>query len=398
MEERGMDRSERGRLEYAALMGSAPEETLAGVRRRSPQMYDAVIEAAFGGVLAHAELGRATRELVTVAMLAAAGGAERQLAVHVRAALRNGVAAAELRALAEHVSVYAGFPRALNALDVVDDVLAASGVAGPTPLRRIDVGDHETVAACLGDRGPAVVLVHALGLDWRMWEPVMATLSAGRRVFAYDIRGHGLAAGHASEFTMADAAADLIGVLDALGLDRAHVVGLSYGGGIAQTAALAHAGRFASLSLLATTDHPFDAFEGRARSGEVDGMAAQLVPSLTRWFTPAALATNGWGVRYAREQLLRGNAADWAGTWRAFKGLDVQGRLDRFDAPTLVLAGELDSSTTPEIMRGIAARIPGSRYQELAGTPHMQTLEQPDLVAAALDEFLPAERPVEAAL
>jgi 3-oxoadipate enol-lactonase len=391
-----VERSARGRLEYTALMGSNPEQTLAEVRRRSPQMYDAVIEA-FGGPLANAELGRAARELATVAMLAAMGGAERQLAVHVQAALRIGVAASELRALAEHVSVYAGFPRALNALAVIDEVAAAAGVDGPLPVRRIDVGHHETVVAQAGEHGPAVVLLHALGLDRRMWDPVMGPLSAGRRVFAYDLRGHGWAAGHGAQITMTDVAADLIGVLDALDLDQAHVVGLSYGGGIAQTAADAHPKRIASLALLATTDHPFAAFEGRARSGEVDGMAAQVVPSLTRWFTPAALATDGWGVRYAREQVLRGNAADWAGAWRAFVGLDVEGRLAQFEAPTLVLAGELDASTTPEIMRGIAARVPGSRFQELPGTPHMQTLERPELVAAALDEFLPADRPAGAA-
>ncbi|MGI5130059.1 alpha/beta fold hydrolase [Pseudonocardia sp. CA-107938] len=385
-----MERSARGRLEYAALMGSDPEQALADVRRRSPQMYDAVVETAFGGPLAHAELGRASRELATVSMLAALGGAERQLAVHVAAALRLGIAASELRALAEHVSVYAGFPRALNALAVIDEVVAAAGIDGPLPVRRIDVGHHETIVAQAGTDGPAVVLLHALGLDWRMWEPVMAPLAVGRRVFAYDIRGHGWAAGHGAAFTMTDVADDLIGVLDALELDQAHVVGLSYGGGIAQTAAVAHPKRVASLALLATTDHPFTAFEARARSGEVDGMAAQVVPSLTRWFTPAALATDGWGVRYAREQVLRGNAADWAGTWRAFTGLDVQGRLHRFDAPTLVLAGELDASTTPEIMRGIADRVPDSQYRELPGTPHMQTLERPELVAAALDEFLPA--------
>jgi pimeloyl-ACP methyl ester carboxylesterase len=175
---------------------------------------------------------------------------------------------------------------------------------------------HDTTVAGLGDHGPAVLLVHALGLDWRMWETVMVALCAGRRVFAYDIRGHGSAAGAPTRFSMADTAADLIGVLDALELDRAHVVGLSYGGGIAQTAAVAHPDRFASLSLLATTV---------------------------------------------------------------------------FAPPVLVLAGALDASTTPEIMQAISAAIPDSRYRELPDTPHMQTLERPDLVAAALDEFLPTE-------
>jgi len=220
---------------------------------------------------------------------------------------------------------------------------------------------------------------------------VMERLSPGRRVFAYDLRGHGWAAGSPVPFTMADAAADLIGMLDVLDVDRAHVVGLSYGGGIAQTAALSHPGRFDSLVLAATTSYPFEAFEARASSAETDGMDAQVAPSLTRWFTPAALAVNSWGVRYARECVRRADPADWAAAWRSFKGLDVQDRLGTLRLRTLVLAGELDASTPPGLMAGIAERVPGAAYLELPGTPHMQTLERPELVAEALDEFLPKE-------
>jgi 3-oxoadipate enol-lactonase len=381
-----MDDHERGRREYEALIGTPPQERLAELRLRAPLLYDAVI-GAFAQTLARPELGRAQREIATVAILAAVGGAERQLASHAAAALRAGVAPSELVALCEHVAVYAGFPRALNAIVVIDDVVAEAGSGRPLPLREVSLSDHETLVAQAGDAGPAVVLVHALGLDWRMWEAVMARLAAGRRLFAYDIRSHGRAAGSPTPFTMADTADDLIGVLDALGLDRAHVVGLSFGGGIAQTAAVAHPERVESLALLATTDHPFEAFEGRARSGEVDGMEAQVVPSLTRWFTPHALAADPWGVRYARERVRRASPRDWAASWRAFEGLDVQGRLTGL--PTLVLAGELDASTTPEIMAGIARAIPGAAYEELPGTPHMQTLERPALVAQALDRFLP---------
>jgi 3-oxoadipate enol-lactonase len=104
-------------------------------------------------------------------------------------------------------------------------------------------------------------------------------------------------------------------------------------------------------------------------------MAAQVIPSLTRWFTPDALAANGRGVRYARERVLRGNPTDWAATWRAFKGLDVQDRLATLEPPTLVLRGEADAATIlePEIIADITKRIPGASYQELRGAPHMQT-------------------------
>jgi 3-oxoadipate enol-lactonase len=373
-------------------MGTPSEDALAELRLRSPQLYDAVVEGACGVTLARAELSRAVREIATVAILAAGGGAERQLATHARAALRAGVAASELLALCEHVAVYAGFPRALNALTVIDEVLTDAGIQRPASLRRIRLPDHETLVAQMGEAGPAVVLIHALGLDWRMWETVMNRLAADHRVFAYDIRSHGSAAGSPTPFTMADTAADLLGVLDALGFERAHIVGLSFGGGIAQTAAVSQPERFESLALLATTDYPFDAFEARARSGERDGIDAQIVPSLTRWFTPDALAVNDWGVRYARERIRRGDPADWAASWRAFKGLDVQNRLGALELRTLVLAGELDASTTPEIMAGIAERIPGAVYQQLPGTPHMQTLERPELVAAALERFLAVQQ------
>lgn len=322
-------------------------------------------------------------------MLSALGDTERQLTTHVKAALRHGLAASEIVALCEHVSVYAGMPRALNTLAVVDQVLAEAAMARPLKPRKVHLGDHDTIVASAGDIGPAVVLIHALGLDWRMWEAAMAHLASGRRVFAYDIRGHGSATGAPTPSTMGQLGADLIGMLDALGLERAHVVGLSYGGGIAQTAAVVAPDRFESLALLGTTDFPFEAFEARARAAETEGMAAQVGASLTRWFTSQAVAVNPWGVRYAREHILRADPSNWAAAWRAFKSLNVQGRLDRFAAPVLVLAGELDASCPPDLMEGIARRIPGSTFQVVPGAPHMMSLERPEIVARALSNLLP---------
>lgn len=86
---------------------------------------------------------------------------------------------------------------------------------------------------------------------------------------------------------------------------------------------------------------------------------------------------------------LRGEPVQWAEAWRAFKGLDVQGRLADFDRPTLVLAGELDASTTPEIMAAVAERIARARYEVLPAAPHMQTLAVPGPVSQALTSFLP---------
>ncbi len=379
----------RGEAHFARLMARRPDEALSAVRAASPQMYDWLVNGPFAGPLSGSELTMDQRELATVAVLCALGDTEPQLAAHAAAALGQGITAAELRGIPLHVSVYAGLPRALNALTVIDRVLAEAGTPAPPSLHQVALGDHGTTVAQAGVAGPPVVLVHALGLDWRMWEPVITQLAAGRRVYAYDLRGHGSATEAPRPSTMNDLAADLLAVMDALGLDRAHVVGLSYGGGIVQTAATLTHERFESMTLMATTNVAFEAFEGRARSIENHGMAAQVAPSLVRWFTPDALAVNDWGVRYARDCLLRGDPGHAAAAWRAFATLDIERKLTAFGAPTLVLAGERDASTTPEVMSRIASDIPTARYAEMPGTPHMPTLEQPSLVVNALDEFLP---------
>ena len=162
---------------------------------------------------------------------------------------------------------------------------------------RIRVSDHETTATVRGTRGPAVLLVHSLGLDRRMWDPVLDRLAGGRRVVAYDVRGHGSAAAAPLPFTMAATATDLVAVLDALDLDTAHVAGLSLGGAITQAAAVAAPERFASLTLMAAPDRPMpEAFEERARLAETGGMTPLIAPTLERWFTPEALAADTEGV------------------------------------------------------------------------------------------------------
>lgn len=382
---------ERGSRAFRALTGRDPQPTLDTVRNQSPLMYRWLIEGAFSLPLADQRLSWRDREIATVAVLTALGGAEPQLRVHLAAALNHDITADELRALVEHTSVYAGFPRALNALDRLADVLAPAGAAAPVPVRPLAMSDHITQLAHVGDSGPAVVLLHALGLSWHMWEPVISRLAVGRRVLAYDLRGHGAASDAHPPTDLTVLSDDLLEVLAAEDLDRAHVVGLSYGGGIAQTFAVRHPDAVLSLTLAATTDQPFESFGQRAAAVESQGPAAQVAASLTRWFTPEALAENRWGVRYARECILRGDPAQVAAAWRSFSRLDVAGRLQHWDRPTLVLCGERDASTGPEVMTRIAENVGGATYVELPGAPHMPTLEVPHLVIDALDRFLPRE-------
>lgn len=379
----------RGSRVFRELTGHDPETTLATIRRESPQMLDWLLNGAFGQPLADPRLTGRDRELATVAMLIALGDTAPQLRVHLDAALHQGVTTAELRALTEHASVYAGFPRALNALATLNDLLLERGQADPVPTRTIELRDHRTQLGQVGGTGPAVVLLHALGLSWHMWEPVIRDLADGRRVYAYDLRGHGSAAEAPAPTDLMSLADDLRAVLDHEELSGAHIVGLSYGGAVAQTFAVHHRASVLSLTLAATTDRAFPSFEQRASAIETHGPAAHVASSLIRWFTPEALAENSPGVRYARDRVLRGDPAQVGAAWRAFSRIDVEGRLRDLARPTLLLCGERDASTGPKVMRPMVGRIPGSRYVELPGAPHMPTLETPHLVVRALDRFLP---------
>lgn len=384
---------DRGSRTFRQLTGRDAQWALAALRVQAPQMHRWLIQGPFSMPLADLRLSWREREIATVAVLTALGAVEPQLRVHLEAALHHGITADELRALVEHTSVYAGMPRALNALESVGDVVAGAADATPVPVCSLELSDHLTELATVGERGPAVVLLHALGLTWQMWEPVMRQLAQGRRVLAYDLRGHGSAVDAPAPADMTALADDLRDVLAAVGLDGAHIVGLSYGGGVAQTFAARHPGSVHSLTLAATTGRPFDAFTERAEAVELDGTAAQVGSSLARWFTPEGLAENRWGVRYARECVLRGDPAQVAAAWRSFARLDVAGRLSSGDWPTLVLCGERDASTGPAVMSELASAIPGAAYVELPGAPHMPTLETPELVIAALDRFLPRDEP-----
>jgi 3-oxoadipate enol-lactonase len=274
-------------------------------------------------------------------------------------------------------------------------MIASSSVAGastvtppfPQTYNTQDMGlvDHTTRIVDTGGEGTPVVLIHGLAADHQMWTEVVKQLAKHHRVIAYDVRGHGRAAGAPKPFTVPVFAADLAALMDKLGIRQAHVYGMSMGGAIAQQFAIDHPERVRSLALIATFSRAQPAFVLRGESGVKDGMPAQIVPTLTRWFTPAALAENGSGVRYARESVLDTRPDDWLASWTALATVDVFPHLGSIKAPTKVIAGELDVSCPPELMRNdIASQIPNARFHVVPRASHMITLSSPVELAKVL--------------
>ena len=250
--------------------------------------------------------------------------------------------------------------------------------------------------------GPAVVLVHGFGLDMRMWDPQVPALASSFRVVRYDCRGFG-ASGPFDPAVPYTHAGDLLALMDHLGIDRAVLVGLSFGGRVVTQTALAAPERVAGLVLLdAVLDGvPWDPASAEAldqagrlarERGLLAGRAAWLAHPL---FTPAsqrpelAASLSAMVAAYPGQHWIGDDPHDRDDE----RPLDV---LDRLTMPALVAVGEQDVPCFREMSAIMAERIPRAELHVIADAGHMINMEQPgavsDLLLAFLEQHPPARR------
>lgn len=247
--------------------------------------------------------------------------------------------------------------------------------------------DHATGVSVIGSGSPLLV-IHAIGLDRRMWSETARRLAANHTVVSYDIRGHGQASTAPRATTIAQLADDAAEVLRTTAGGAADVVGLSLGGAVAQELALRHPAAVSNLVLCATLCKGQPAAAERAAEAEDRGVAAQITTTVERWFTPEFIRSRSDVIGYVTECLTAIPVDSWAATWRALADLDTRGRLAGIGVPTKVVGGSRDVSTPPAVLRDIAERVPGAVLEILDQRPHMLSLECPDELAAAVDPRL----------
>lgn len=231
--------------------------------------------------------------------------------------------------------------------------------------------------------GEPVLFLGGTGWDLRdRPNPLDGPLAKHFEVILFDQRGMGQTDKPACEYSMADYAEDAAGILDALEIESAHVVGFSFGGMVAQELAIRHPAKVRKLVLAGTTSggaggssYPIHEFldldaETRARRG--------LEVMDTR-FTPEWQAANPKeAARLIRERMILAarradDAALEAGKRRQLAARaqhDCFGRLDRIEAPTLVIAGEHDGQAPADLARNLAEGIRDARFAVVPGAHH----------------------------
>lgn len=243
-----------------------------------------------------------------------------------------------------------------------------------------------------GGSGEAVLLVHAIGCDHRMWSDLAARLAPRFRVIAIDVRGHGQSPVPARPYTLELLADDARAVLDKLGIARAHWVGLSMGGMIGQAFALRHPGRLGKLVIAnSTSSYGPDGkamWRQRAKLVEEGGLAAIRELVAARYFCEDYRARCPGAVEAVMERFCATPAQGYLGCCDAIANLDYSDDLIRIKAKTLVIAGGADAGTPVAMSEAIAARIPGARLAVIPGAAHLSCAEKPEEFAALVEEFL----------
>jgi 3-oxoadipate enol-lactonase len=243
-----------------------------------------------------------------------------------------------------------------------------------------------------GGEGEAVVLVHAIGCDHRMWDSLAQFLARQFRVLRVDARGHGRSPVAQRPYSLDALALDVLGVLDRHAIARAHWVGLSMGGMIGQAFALAHGERLGRLVLANTTSSygpdGRKLWEARAKAVEDGGLAAIKDLVMSRYFSDDFRARKPEVVAEVARRFLETPALGYLGCCDAIKELDYSADLPRIHARTLVIAGEKDAGTPPAMSEAIASRIPGARLAIIPGAAHLSAVEKPAEFNSLVAEFL----------
>ena len=241
--------------------------------------------------------------------------------------------------------------------------------------------------------GRDLLILHSLLTDRHAFDPVIPALRERFRVTLINLPGfHGPRPAAALMETFAARLAD--GVRD-LGLPADTILmGNGFGGFVSVALAIRHGGLFGRF-IFADAGAGFpesgkEAFRVMARKVATDGMGAIADIAARRVFHDAYLATHPSAVAERREVLLGIDPDAFAAACQILVALDMKADIRRIRAPSLVVVGELDTATPPELGRELVAGIPGALFQELKGCGHCPPLEQPQAFLAAIDGFLTA--------
>ena len=254
--------------------------------------------------------------------------------------------------------------------------------------------DAATIVVHRKGRGPALVLLHCLGVDHRLWNIAAAGLERDFTLVAYDFPGHGDTPVSAHGYGIEDLSAQLAAILAREGIDRVHLGGISLGGLVAQHFAATYPDKVERLLLMDTTPRYTDEMRAmwgvRAKQAREQGVVSLLDSLLPIWFTDDFIAADPPAVRYVRDCFARDSGEGYALACEVLAAADLRPLAPSIAAPTLVICGQQEIPPFLDAARWLEANIRGARLQFLSPARHASVLQQPEAFVRAASTFLGA--------
>lgn len=236
---------------------------------------------------------------------------------------------------------------------------------------------------------PALLFSNSLGTTLSMWDPQLSVFENHFRVLRCDTRGHGQSSVTPGPYSIEQLAKDVLGLLDALHVDRVHFCGLSTGGMIGMWLGASAPEKLRKLVLCNTAAKIGTAETWNTRIATVrkSGMNSVASSVIERWFSPAFRTEAPAELAKARRMLETSNPEGYASACAAVRDFDQRETLSAIRVSTLVIAGALDPVTPPSAGRFLAENIPGAQYTELSAA-HLSNIEDRDRFNREVSAFL----------
>lgn len=255
----------------------------------------------------------------------------------------------------------------------------------------ITLGDVTLHYRIEGDAdGLPIVFANSLGTDFRLWDKIIPLLPGGLKILRFDKRGHGLSSCPEGDYVIDDLIADTAGLLQALEIKDCLFVGLSIGGLIAQGLAAQHPElvRAMVISNTAARIGTAEMWQERIDSLHAGGIEALADNIMQRWFASDFRQHSAHELLAWRNMLTRTPLQGYIGCCAAIAACDFEQSNAALTLPTLVIAGEEDGSTPPDLVRATADMIKGSCFELITNAAHLPCVEQAEVYAQILGDFI----------
>ncbi|MAM09385.1 MAG: 3-oxoadipate enol-lactonase [Rhizobiaceae bacterium] len=256
-------------------------------------------------------------------------------------------------------------------------------------MPHIDLPSHRLHYRIDGHAGPWLVFCNSLGADLTMWDAQVAGLGNRFRILRYDRRGHGGSGAPAGPYTMDDLGGDVLALMDALEIKRAHFCGLSIGGLTGQWLALNAPERFDRMALCATAARigTAESWKDRIEAVRANDLASMTGATRERWFSPEFAAQNPAAVDAILDRFAATDVEGYAGCCAALAHADFRDALGNISNPVLAVAGADDAVCPPADLAAIADTVQDGTLRVLPGR-HIVNVESVMAFNEALTAFL----------